>query len=534
VQFVIQADFIVASNRQDIQESEEWNVYQRLCIGHTFLQAILEFLLSPHDPLRYTWMRFLPRGITDPFWKPAVKTIWELIQKSEVLESRAKSLHRPGTLERLEETFLDRGGEPLVGSPSEYLAPCYGEEDFEILKELGVHLITWSSFLTRLCKMSDSELKSKDRHWHEDLAKALRGIKKTPIWRTFSSRVISKAFIPLLNGNNWIPAVGLDLHPVYFQEGVGRIKVPSDISLRFVEESASKNPYRKKFFKLLGVRDYDQIEAASAILRKHRESVVPTVTEDEAVAHALYLYDLDSSITNKMDLTALWLYDEQGRAARGRDLYVRDTSAYGPASLFDGHDTVARFLSSRYLTPRDSQPNKPRFLQWLMRGTGLTGIPRLKRSGTLSPEFQFILRNYSDKVLYILKTFWGQYKKLMAETTILDAIKNHPIACFDGQSRASIPLKDCYVPDSRMKLVSSELCGSLVGPPFLSIEPFNTYEWEFLSTFGVGVAPDLSFYLWIGRQSQFQKSCTVDGAKKLLKYIADLTGFDEPKQTQVR
>lgn len=534
MQFVIQADFIVASNRLDIHESNQWNVYQRACIGHTFSQAILEFLLSPHDPLRYTWMRFLPRGIRHPFWKPTEKTIWELIQESEVLESRAKSLHRPGTLERLEETVLDRGGEPLVGSPSEYLAPCYDKRDFGILEKLGVHPITWSSFLTRLCKMTDSELKSKDQQWHEDLAKALRGIEKTPAWRTFSSRVISKAFIPLLNGNNWIPAVGLDLNPVYFQEGVGRIKVPSDISPRFVEESASNNRYRKRFFKLLGVRDYDQIEAASAILRKHRGSIVPTVTEDEAVAHALYLYDLDSSITNKMDLTALWLYDEQGRAARGRDLYVRDTSAYGPASLFDGHDTVARFLSSRYLTPQVSQPNKPRFLQWLMRGTGLTDIPRLNRSGTLSPEFQFILRNYPDKVLYILKTFWGQYKKLMAETTILDAIKNHPTACFDGQSRMSIPLKDCYVPDSRMKMVSSELYGSLVGPPFLSIEPFNSSEWEFLSTFGVGVAPDLSFYLWIGRQSQFQKSCTVDGAKKLLKYIADLAGFDKPKQIQVR
>ena len=382
--------------------------------------------------------------------------------------------------------------------------------------------------------MTDSELKSKDHQWHEDLAKALRGIENKKVWQMFSSRVKSKAFIPLLNGNNWVSAVGLDLNPVYFQEGVGRIKVPSDISLRFVEESASKDPFRKMFFKLLGVRDYDQIQAASAILRKHQGSVMPTVTENEAVAHALYLYDLDSSITNKMDLTSLWLYDEQGRAARGRDLYVRDTSAYGPASLFDGHDTIARFLSSRYLTPQVSKPNKLRFLQWLMIGTGLTDIPRLNRSGTLSPEFEFILQNYPDKLLYILKTFWGQYKNLMAKTAILDAIKNHPTACFDGQSRTSISVKDCYVPDSRMKQVSSELYGSLVGPPFLFIEPFNASEWEFLSTFGVGIAPDLSFYLWIGRQPQFQKSCTVDGAKKLLKYIADLTGFDQSKQNQVR
>ena len=79
----------------------DWNVYQRTCISHTFQQAILGFLLSPHDPLRYTWMRFLPRGIKHPFWKPVEQRIWKLIQESDVLESRAKSLHRPGTLERL-------------------------------------------------------------------------------------------------------------------------------------------------------------------------------------------------------------------------------------------------------------------------------------------------------------------------------------------------------------------------------------------------------------------------------------------------
>jgi hypothetical protein len=499
------------------------------------MNAIFGFLLSPHDPLRYTWMRFLPRGLRHPFWQPLEKKIWELIRESEVLESRAKSLHRPGTLERLVKRVLDRGGEPLVGSRSEYLSPCYDEQDFEILKNLGVQPTSWQSFLTRLWKITDSELKSKDQQWHEDLAKALDGIEKTSDWPNFSSRVMSKAFIPLLDGNSWIPAMGLDLNPVYFQEGVGRIKVPSDISPRFVAESASSNPYRKKFFKLLGVREYDRIEAASAILRKHQGSVVPTVTEDEAIAHALYLYDLDLSITNKMDLTTLWLYDEQGHAARGRDLYVRDTSAYGPASLFDGNNTVARFLSSRYLAPQVSQPDKPRFLQWLMQGTGLTDHPRLNRSGALSPEFQFILQNHPEKVLYILKTFWVRYRKvLMAETTILDAIKNHPTACFDGQSRTSIPLKDCYVPDSRMKLVSSELYGSVIGPPFLSIEPFKTSEWGFLSSFGVGVAPDLSFYLWIGRQPPFQKSCTVDGAKKFLKYIADLTGFDKPSQIRVQ
>jgi hypothetical protein len=338
-----------------------------------------------------------------------------------------------------------------------------------------------------------------------------------------------------LNGNDWIPATGLEHNPVYFQEGAGRIKVPSDISPRFVEETASNNTDRKRFFKLLGVREYDQSEVVSAILRKHRGgSGVQAVTEDEAVAHALYLFELDSSITDKVDLSVLWLYDEQGLAAKGQDLYTRDTSAYGPAALFDGQNTGARFLSSKYAMSHTATSKGPEFLQWLMRRTGLTDVPRLNRSGMLTREFKFILQNYPDKVLDILKTFWRKYKDAMVHSTIREAIKNHPAACFDGQSRTHMPLKDCYVPDSRLKLVSSELCGPLAGAPFLSIEPYNVSEWNFLSIFGVGLVPDLSFYLWIGRQSQFREGCTLERAKKLLKCIADLTGFDEAKQIQVR
>jgi hypothetical protein len=170
----------------------------------------------PGDPLLYTWMRFLPQGISHPFWKPVEERILLRIQCTEVLESRANSLHLPHTLERLVEEMLDRGGEPLIGLPSEYLSPRYGKQDFKILERLGVRPITLNSFLTRLCKMTDSELKSKDQSWQEDLAKALQGLGKTSVWREFSSTLKSKAFIPLLNSNNWISAVGLERNPVYF------------------------------------------------------------------------------------------------------------------------------------------------------------------------------------------------------------------------------------------------------------------------------------------------------------------------------
>jgi hypothetical protein len=61
----------------------------------------------------------------------------------------------------------------------------------------------------------------------------------------------------------------------------------------------------------------------------------------------------------------------------------------------------------------------------------------------------------------------------------------------------------------------------------------QTTEWDFLATLATGGAPDLSFYLWIAGQSEFQKRCTKESAQNLLKCIADLVDRNDANKLKV-
>ncbi|EPE29852.1 hypothetical protein GLAREA_01012 [Glarea lozoyensis ATCC 20868] len=61
----------------------------------------------------------------------------------------------------------------------------------------------------------------------------------------------------------------------------------------------------------------------------------------------------------------------------------------------------------------------------------------------------------------------------------------------------------------------------------------HSSEWDILATFATGEAPDLSFYLWIAKQPEFQKRCTKESARNLLKCIANLVDHSEANRVKV-
>jgi hypothetical protein len=167
-----------------------------------------------------------------------------------------------------------------------------------------------------------------------------------------------------------------------------------------------------------------------------------------------------------------------------------------------------------------------------MRVTDLTDIPHIKKSGKLSPEFLYIIEHFPDDVLDILKHSWATYKTEVDEA-IRHTIANHSVQCSDGHNVSRQPLKDTYVPEPTLKRISSELCNDGRTIPFLVLEPYTLSGWNFLTKFDVGITADLDFYFWVGKQPQFREGCTLPIAKKFLKRVAELTGFDANKTTRV-
>jgi hypothetical protein len=279
------------------------------------------------------------------------------------------------------------------------------------------------------------------------------------------------------------------------------------------------------------------MDVANSILEKHRGSVAPPM--EDAIAHAVYLYGLPPSIQSQLCLSILWLYDEQGHPGKGYELYIHNLkSKNGPDVLYYTAFPV-RFLSQKYTMDLSLNQNGPGFIPWLMEKTSLTDILRINKSGSLAPEFKFLLKWYPDRVCYILKDFWHQYQNDINHL-IQEDIAKHMVPCYDQDQGGTrhfheMPLKNTCIQSSELKKAISSLCNARAISMLPVKRVISAYdEWKFLSTFGVKVIANLDFYLWLGVQSQFKASCKKNEAKRFLDKIAYLIRYDDEKQFQAR
>jgi hypothetical protein len=179
----------------------------------------------------------------------------------------------------------------------------------------------------------------------------------------------SKPLIPLDDGS-WVSGDETDVDPVYFGEPhrPGSVGVPKDISFRLVHSIACAHPARRTLFQSLGVRDCDEIEVARAILDCHGK-LIPG--REDALRHAEYLYSISVGTKATLDITGLWVYDGDGNAARGRQLYIRKRDPYNPSVLFRGLRPKLRYMSNAYGELGRRCGNEQEFLSWLCDATGI-------------------------------------------------------------------------------------------------------------------------------------------------------------------
>eukprot|EP00325_Prymnesiales_sp_UTEX-LB-985_P007436 CAMPEP_0174708020 /NCGR_PEP_ID=MMETSP1094-20130205/10379_1 /TAXON_ID=156173 /ORGANISM="Chrysochromulina brevifilum, Strain UTEX LB 985" /LENGTH=352 /DNA_ID=CAMNT_0015906507 /DNA_START=66 /DNA_END=1121 /DNA_ORIENTATION=- len=69
--FVIQADFLLVANREDIMKENVWNIWLRDSLPEAFMKIFpAVFANDPRRKLQFTWIRYLPKAqeIHDPFF----------------------------------------------------------------------------------------------------------------------------------------------------------------------------------------------------------------------------------------------------------------------------------------------------------------------------------------------------------------------------------------------------------------------------------------------------------------------------------
>jgi hypothetical protein len=517
---LIQADFILQANRQDIVDSDR-NSAILDGVASTFCDAVLEFCESD-SPLRHQWMRFLPLGqARDEFWEELSSDIVELLSEKAILYPYESLVPRcPGDLRTLSPSHLDMNGLPLFedqpGNNRKYLSLRYESSDIEILREaFGLDEIGDRSMFYRIKQDLDSD-NSKikafetDNDWQTRAFDLILSIlERSPSVR---EEIRGLCLIPLIDGQ-WVNASATGL---YFPPESGP-EVPRDLMIT-IDPRATRNDSRKEMLKKLGVERCSHTEAINRLWTSYRSeggaSDLPLST-----AHLSYLYWHYQDIDDRRFLR-LWLYDrnENKITTRQKVMYFQSEDEYGPQELLKSArhprnpSTIAPecpvpFTNSAYmdLFGPTTRRHELSWLSWLENALGVHRNTRLKSDGgSLSQEFRHIMEYRPEKVIGTLKTHWAMYENEISPP-IIDTLSQTRVICQGNRERV---LKMTYLPLPSLRNEVQAL-GIFQGFPFLDVpdgseERRIRREWRFLEEFGVGFEANLAFCVDILRQHETQ------------------------------
>ncbi|KAI9759220.1 MAG: hypothetical protein M4579_002508 [Chaenotheca gracillima] len=526
LKFVIQADFLLTSNRQEVHGNSLWNIYLRDCAVKGFLKSMENF--RKLEGLQFSWIRFLPiEGVVEGgFWGKLKNDILRAVRTNPTLLTRSGILAKPSEVKSIDDSFLDRRGAPIVGLNSLFISSKYPRGDMDILKRLGVEAFSWDHLIQHLQTWTSSNFAGLSNSWHEDFADIF-----DRTWGASRQSICHKlSHMPLvpLEGGGWVtthlPITVVD--PIYFRGPPGLQEIPADVQLRLVDGQASQHKSRRALFAALGVQDCSVSVVASLIFKMHDSLPSPSLTQ--AIEHVRYIFAHESARDHEKS-TNLFLYDSNKVAAKGPALYLlTDAGPYSPYQLFQrasAENFKARFLYADYKVPKEQSQ---RYESWLESKLGVRRIPKLAEGGKVSPDFAFIMKVWPDRVLGLLKMHWKTYCREITPDIEL-AISSHQVICSNGSSTSSWKLGNTIAPDPKLDeaVARLQLPQSAV---FLKLDQYSRSGWQFLERFGVQFNASVDFYLDILLQVSSidqQKWKNVRSAYKSIGQLARLSEHEK-------
>ena len=495
LQFLIQADFLLSSSREDIQKCE-WNSVLRSGVVQAFRKAVDKFNQGP--TMRYTWPNYLPIHVYNGTFLSELGgrygAIFNDLKSRPVVWSHGGTLQIPNLLTHVPERFLDRHQRPLLGAYSDpeqndtqsQLCPDYPTDVLEALECLGVKIMDNEMFIERLVRRAPwfSQL---SREWHEDLASVL-----------CRSKALLKAadsipLIPLRNGR-WISPSSPK--PIYFPT-TDDLGIPKDVNFQIVDRQAQRDPNRKSLFQLLGMKHCDQGDVCSEIIRLHKDLTNDRMEQLDLLAHAIDIYQFGSRCKD-LKIQYLRLRESEGSFAYGSALYIDAPGTGQPLSKLLGspRPSNVRFLHPSYIEAHSGMQDERRWIQWLINELQVSDIPRLKEKGrsALSPAILAIAHSQPSWVLLkILTENWVRYAKDLNEVRQeLSLIK---VRCVNDKTLRS--LSETILPLPHLKRLAKEY--EVDDLPFLDIGDLDIDSPSLmnLKSLGVTTAEDSELYLTV-------------------------------------
>lgn len=498
-QFIIQADFLASSSREDILSDLRWNTTLRDAISVTFIAAVEKFKMQP--TLQFIWFRFLPCKIDDPFFSVVEKEIISKLSQLAILRSADGCYHLPSKFVIASQAFCDNLGNHLI--PEIYLpgrvhyltSPYNVDADHAHFTRLGVLDMSNTQFLQGLSKMS-SQMDRQPPAWHEAVCRILHGI----CYGYMYSEIRGLCILPLGDGS-WISANSSS--DIYFDSKLAG--VPQDLGLRILKADIPWQSWRYLLFEKCGIREADSRRVAFKILELHRGRFPPTSLQS-LISHALFMFAHRHS-KDFPSAKELRVMDEQGLIAKGQEVYADIQNHRQSIKMSNILPSPARFLHLEYLR-QDSGGKREDWESWLFNNLGVNSVPRLIE-GQLSPEFEALIEIIDTRqLLVVLKESWPHWSRNLSAIA-KSKLSEIAVDCEDGTRHS---LKATYLKTEQLTEFSDL--------PFLPVEEPASSDWDFVRELKVTLRVDGTFYL--GRliafkDAQIQDEGTVTGIYKQLE-----------------
>jgi len=490
-QFVVQADFLTAANREDVLTDNNWNTAIRDSLPSAFVDAVDALRKTPS--LELTWPRFIPRTneISDPFFQLAADNVLSLLRPSAVIRC-SDGFDRPPSQVRVVGSFKDAHGRPFVGPEHvgfHYIASEYPSDVVTILRsQLGVAEMTLYDFISGLINMNNRGLfKHWDTVWLEGVCDIIARVGFS--WNNPQDGRIRSLRLVQLSTGDWVPCQSCDN---YFFDSSG-LSFPSGLTIQVISGSSSGSRNRCSLLRKLGVRDLDVSEVIKQIVALHRAG---TPTFQMTLEQTLYLYNHRSLLED--DVAHIYLYDQHGKARAGNDMYMDDPHDSDSDSLRTLFGNSAPFVHDSFRQPvglsnrfRHGAYAITQWQDWLITTFGVRTAPRFV-GGQPPAEFLAVIDrhrlNDSPQLFRLLKKYWSRIlaqnndrerRSLQAYFGSLD------VCCKSGQV---VPLRATFFPSREIMQYN---CNDL---PLLDLSG-SWDEWHFLGALGVSMQPDGKFFL---------------------------------------
>lgn len=426
--------------------------------------------------LRYSWPRFLEASPGRGTWKALHEAILRGLQQREVLFSRAQpdQLCKPTALYYVPARFrFDRS--TLFDSPSNRERQLSFRYDnawgglsllnvkVQDVKDLYHELNRW------VAEYGHTALQEQSDRWHTQMAEIF--VDKKSLKQSLKTMPI----IPLRDGS-WAHATSARLYlPPKDDE-----HIPTGVSILLVDDDASLDPNRRRFFQFLDIPEYNPREVCKLILKIHG-SDLETLQRDEEdlISDAVYLF------VHRHIFRRYGAPDIVFVARRGHHVVRERTGIYCNGSA--GSDIVAKhqdddetpfsILDSRYtemLTEADQSLTD--FYRWLLSSTSsaFRSHPALSSSNQLTAEWKFLRDKCVLDLLFAIKHVCSETNHpLLPE--FIEAVQQLEIPCLDGTIRQ---LGCLAIPAAQLL----QECPHL---PFADLPDPTRAKWGFLSKFGV-------------------------------------------------